>query len=168
MLIIYTGQGKGKTSAATGQAIRALGQGLVVVFGQFLKRDGQAGEQKILGNLLGQNFWASGIGFFRQETERKKHQKKVLELLQWAEQKVDSGIDMLILDEAIYVLNMNLLQRQDIENLITHCREHDVHLVLTGRGAPEWLIEQADLVSEIREVKHPYRTGIKAQKGIEF
>ncbi|WP_457572574.1 cob(I)yrinic acid a,c-diamide adenosyltransferase [Desulfovulcanus sp.] len=168
MLIIYTGQGKGKTSAAVGQAIRALGQGLVVVFGQFLKQDGQAGEQKVLKDLLGQNFWASGIGFFRFECERKKHQKKVQKLLRWAEQKIESGIDMLILDEAIYVLNMNLLQKEDIEKLITCCRKHDVHLVLTGRGSPEWLIELADLVSEIREVKHPYRTGVKAQKGIEF
>jgi cob(I)alamin adenosyltransferase len=151
-----------------GQAIRALGQGFKVVFGQFLKRNGQAGEQKVLKELLDENFWASGIGFFRFGTEKKKHQKKALELLEWAEQKIDSGIDMLILDEAIYALNMKLLRKQDIEKLITHCRKHDVHLVLTGRNSPEWLTTLADLVSEIKEVKHPYQKGIKAQKGIEY
>jgi len=168
MLIIYTGQGKGKTSAAVGQAIRALGQGFKVVFGQFLKRDGQAGEQKVLKNLLGLNFWASGIGFYRSKNQKEKHQKKVQELLDWAEQKIISGIDMLILDEAIYALNMDLLQKQDLEKLITYCTNHNVHLVLTGRSSPEWLTNLADLVSEVKEIKHPYQKGIKAQKGIEY
>jgi cob(I)alamin adenosyltransferase len=167
MLLIYTGNGKGKTSACVGQAIRAMGQTLSVAFGQFMKRDEQAGEQEMLRELLGDDFLASGAGFYR-GADHDMHRGKVEELLQWARERLDHGVDMLILDEAIYALNHGLLLEDEVRGLIERCRGEDRHLVLSGRGAPDWMIELADIVSEITEVKHVYASGGKARRGIEF
>ncbi len=167
MLLIYTGNGKGKTSACVGQAIRAMGQKLSVAFGQFMKRDNQAGEQEMLGELLGDDFLVSGAGFYR-DTEYEKHREKAEELLRWARERLDHGVDMLILDEAIYALNHGLLLEDEVRGLIERCRGEDRHLVLSGRGAPAWMVELADIVSDISEVKHIYAQGGKARRGIEF
>ena len=167
MLLIYTGNGKGKTSACVGQAIRAMGQKLSVAFGQFMKRDNQAGEQEMLGELLGDDFLASGAGFYR-DMEYEKHREKAEELLRWAGERLDHGVDMLILDEAIYALNNGLLLEDEVRGLIERCRGEDRHLVLSGRGAPAWMVELADIVSDICEVKHVYAQGGKARRGIEF
>ncbi|MDO9584339.1 MAG: cob(I)yrinic acid a,c-diamide adenosyltransferase [Desulfomicrobium sp.] len=167
MLLIYTGNGKGKTSACVGQAIRAMGQTLSVAFGQFMKRGDQAGEQKILSDLLGEDFLASGAGFYR-DTDYDRHREKAEELLQWAGERLDHGVDMLILDEAIYALNHGLLLEGEVRGLINRCRDEDRHLVLSGRGAPAWMVELADIVSDISEVKHVYAQGSKARRGIEF
>jgi len=167
MLLIYTGNGKGKTSACVGQAIRAMGQTLGVAFGQFMKRDDQAGEQKMLSELLGEDFLASGAGFYR-ETDYALHREKAEELLQWARERLDHGVDMLILDEAIYALSHGLLLEDELRGLIERCRNEDRHLVLSGRGAPAWMVELADIVSDIAEVKHVYAQGGKARRGIEF
>ena len=167
MLLIYTGNGKGKTSACVGQAVRALGQRLRVAFGQFMKRADQAGEQEMLSELLGANFLASGAGFYRQ-AQFEKHRAKAEELLLWAGERLDHGVDMLILDEAIYALNHGLLLEDELRGLITRCRDEGRHLVLSGRGAPAWMVEQADIVSDITEVKHVYANGGQARPGIEF
>lgn len=167
MLIVYTGNGKGKTSASVGQAVRALGQGFKVVFGQFMKRPGQAGEQKILGDLLGEDFRAGGLGFFRKEEERAEHAAVALELLNWALGRVAQA-GMLVLDESLYALGHGLISRQDLEKVIAACEDTGAHLVLSGRGAPDWLVERADLVTEMGEKKHPYAAGVTAVRGVEF
>lgn len=167
MLLIYTGNGKGKTSACVGQAIRALGQGLSVAFGQFMKRGDQAGEQKMLAKLLGENFLASGAGFYR-DTDYDTHREKALQLLHWAGERLDRGVDMLILDETLYALNHGLLLEDEVRELIRRCKDQDRHLVLSGRGVPAWMVELADIVSDITEVRHIYTEGGKARRGIEF
>ncbi|PKN40624.1 MAG: cob(I)alamin adenolsyltransferase [Deltaproteobacteria bacterium HGW-Deltaproteobacteria-18] len=167
MLLIYTGNGKGKTSACVGQAIRALGQGLTVAFGQFMKRGDQAGEQEMLAKLLGENFLASGAGFYR-NTDYDTHREKALQLLHWAGERLDRGVDMLILDETLYALNHGLLLEDEVRELIRRCRDQDRHLVLSGRGVPAWMVELADIVSDITEVRHIYSEGGKARRGIEF
>ena len=167
MLIVYTGNGKGKTTACVGQAVRALGQGLSVAFGQFMKKDGQAGEQKMLAELLGEDFLASGAGFFR-DAEFAKHREKAETLLAWAGERLDDGVEMLILDEALYALNHGLLKDDEVRGHIDRCREQGRHLVLSGRGAPDWVTELADIVSSVTEVKHIYAQGGKARRGIEF
>jgi len=167
MFLIYTGNGKGKTSACVGQAIRAMGQTLSVAFGQFMKRGDQAGEQELLSELLGEDFLASGAGFYH-DKDFEKHRKKAEELLCWARERLDHGVDMLILDEAIYALNHGLLLEDEVRGLIERCRSEDRHLVLSGRGAPSWMIDLADIVSDITEVKHIYAQGGKARRGIEF
>ena len=139
MLIIYTGDGKGKTTAATGQCIRALGSGLKVGFAQFMKRDGQAGEQKLLSQLLGDNFLAGGEGFFRQESARETHELAAAKVLGWAVEQLEQGLDLLVLDEILYAIGAKLLNKQSVLQVIDLARATDTHLVLTGRGIPDWL-----------------------------
>lgn len=168
MLIIYTGNGKGKTCASVGQALRAHGQGLSVSFTQFMKSDVHAGEQKLLLKLLGEDhFYIGGCGFFRDESQRHQHREKALETLRWCLKQTES-VDMLVADELLYALGQQLITQLEIEKLINTCAAHDTHLVLSGRGLPLWLEGKADLVTEMREIKHPYAAGIPASKGVEF
>lgn len=167
MILIYTGNGKGKTSACVGQALRALGQELRVGFGQFMKKDVRAGEQVLLERLLGENFRAGGRGFFRREEEREEHRAAARTLLSWARERLPR-LDMLVLDESLYALRAGLLERAEVEALLREARERSCHLVLSGRDAPRWLMDMADLVTDMGEVKHPAQSGVKAQRGIEF
>lgn len=167
MLLIYTGNGKGKTSASVGQAVRAMGQGLKVAFAQFMKSDVKAGEQRLLERELGTDFFIGGCGFYRNEAEKEKHRAAALEVLDWAGARVQSH-DMLLLDEALYALGAGLVSDDELKRLIGRCRAGGTHLVLSGRGAPEWLLAEADMATEMTPLKHHFDAGIKAQKGIEF
>lgn len=167
MILIYTGNGKGKTCACVGQACRALGQGLRVAFAQFMKRDGEAGEQRLLSTLLGEGFYAGGMGFFRSEAERAAHREAALTTLAWAKKRVPR-MDMVILDESLYALGSELLTAEELTSVLTLCRQQSVHLVLSGRNAPLWLKEEVDLVTDMQEIRHPWRQGVTAQKGIEY
>lgn len=168
MILIYTGDGKGKTSAAVGQCIRALGQGLRVAFGQFMKKTGVGGEQIILAQLLNDRFGAFGAGFYRSQDEFPAHREKAVQLLCQAQVWLNQGLDMLILDEALYVLHEALITCEEMELLLKQCTTQNCHLVLTGRHLPGWLHSKADLISEIIAVKHPYERGEKAAPGIDF
>lgn len=167
MILVYTGDGKGKTSACVGQTVRALGQNMVVAFGQFMKRDGQAGEQVMLAKLLGEHFFAGGLGFLRNDADRPAHREAALRVLEWAQAQLDQ-VDMLVLDESLYALGSGIVEQQELEQLIAAARATGRHLVLSGRNAPDWLVEAADLVTSMTEIKHPWRTGVKAAPGIEF
>ncbi len=167
MLLIYTGNGKGKTSACVGQAIRALGQGLRVAFAQCMKEDGKAGEQKMLRSLLGDLFYVGGKGFFRHEEERLLHREAAVSTLAWAQTRLPN-LDMLILDECLYALKADLLTQKELLEFIEKTVLCNTHVVLSGRGAPDWLLEKADLVTEMLEVKHPWRGGVGATLGIEY
>jgi cob(I)alamin adenosyltransferase len=168
MIIVYTGEGKGKTSAAVGQCLRALGRGLRVAFGQFMKKPDQAGEQNMLSELLGPRFLASGAGFYTDRRDYEPHRRKALDLLAAIEGWLDQGLDMLILDEALYALGAELLTAEEMERILNRVAAEGTHLVLTGRGLPDWLERRADLVSEIKVVKHPFSQGRKPVPGIEF
>ncbi len=168
MLLIYTGEGKGKTSAAVGQTIRALGQELRVAFCQFMKRPDQAGEQVILKQLLQEDFLAGGKGFLRPGQDSAPHQKAAAATLAWARERLLRGMDLLVLDEALYALSAGILTREDLEEFCKDCAVKGVHLVLTGRGLPEWLLQLADLVTEMQPEKHHFEKGVSAQAGIEY
>lgn len=170
MILVYTGEGKGKTSACAGQALRALGQGMGVAFGQFMKRDVGAGEQQLLRRLLGPRFRAGGLGFLRHEEDRPAHRAAAAELAAWAREQAGQ-VDMLVLDEALYALGAGILTREDLAPLLEMARGSRGavrHLVLSGRGLPDWLAGEADLVTEMQERKHPWRQGVPAAPGIEF
>ncbi len=167
LVLIYTGNGKGKTSACVGQSIRALGQGLKVSFVQFMKRNQEAGEQVMLKQLLGDDFFASGLGFFRNEDERSKHRQAALNGLSFVYERLET-MHMLILDESLYALDAKLLMQEEVENLLIKSKEYKTHIVFSGRNAPKWLMDKADLVTEMQEIKHPWQQGIKASKGIEY
>lgn len=167
MILVFTGDGKGKTSAAVGQTVRALGQGLRVGFFQYMKREGAAGEQEILRSLLGDSFASGGLGFLRDEKEFPAHRKAAFALTERVIGHIP-GLDMLVLDEALYALKAALLTRDELRGIIALCEKNNAHLVLTGRNVPEWLVERADLVTEMREIKHPHTQGVLAARGIEF
>lgn len=167
MIIVYTGNGKGKTSACVGQSVRALGQDMQVAFAQFMKQDGQAGEQRMLSRLLGENFLAGGRGFLRKPEQRPAHRKTALTTLHWALERLPQ-VQMLVLDESLYALSAEILLREELETVLDKAREHETHVVLSGRNIPDWLLEIADLVTEMGEVKHPWQQGIGATRGIEF
>lgn len=167
MILVYTGNGKGKTSASVGQAVRAMGQGLRVAFAQFMKRPDQAGEQRMLADLLKERYYAGGRGFFRTEESRPDHREAALAVLDWAQKELETS-DMLVLDESLYALGSGLLLEEELKALISAARRGNTHLVLSGRGLPDWLRDEADLVTEMREIKHPYADGHKAVRGVEF
>jgi len=167
MILVYTGNGKGKTSACVGQAMRAIGAGLRVAFVQFMKKEGVAGEQLVLYQLLGERFRAGGRGFLRMEEDRPQHREAALHTLHWAFDALPD-VDMLVLDEALYALGAGILLPEEVRGLVDKARTCGVHLVLSGRGVPEWLEAEADLVTEMEERKHPWQQGHGAVRGIEF
>ncbi len=168
MIVVYTGDGKGKTSAALGQIIRALGHGLRVACAQFMKRDDVAGEQRFLASQLGDDFLVGGLGFFRDNQDRPRHREAALSTLAWLSSKVEADVQVLVLDELLYALGAGVLEQEELQALLDRARERNVHLVLTGRGLPEWLGRQADLITEMLPVKHPFNQGQGALKGIDF
>ncbi len=167
MVIVYTGNGKGKTSACVGQAIRAHGNSLHVCFAQFMKSDQQTGEQQFLQHLLQENFFIGGKGFFTKEEQRAEHSAAAKRVIAWAQEKI-AVTQMLILDECLYALKSHLITQEEVTQLITLCNAKGVHLVLSGRGLPSWLTDLADIVSEIAEIKHACKSGVPATLGIEF
>ncbi len=163
LILIYYGRGKGKTSACVGQAVRAAGNGLKVVFGQFIKRENIAGEQKILACIPGIKFKASGNGFLK--GDKSLHREKAQELLSWTSSQ---KADMLILDEALNALAHDLISRTDLANYLRAQASCDYHLVLSGRDVPDWLIQIADTMTEMKEIRHQHKAGIKALPGLEY
>ena len=170
MLLVYTGNGKGKTSASLGQCVRAVGGGLSVIFVQFMKKDHVAGEQKVLSTLPGVRWYAGGKGFFRKESQRDDHRAAAEETYLWTLDQLEKPepCHMLIMDECLYALGAGLLTREEVQRVIDLTAARGIHLVLSGRGLPDWLKEQAQLVTEMREIKHPIHQGISAAKGIEY
>jgi cob(I)alamin adenosyltransferase len=169
LVIVNTGNGKGKTTAALGLLLRAWGQGLRVVMLEFLKaRTGRWGEIRAA-ERMGVEIIPLGKGFTWMSENIE--QDRALALAGWEQcrAKILSGhYDVVIMDELTYPLKYGWL---DIEEVLDTLRQRDprLHVVITGRYAPEALITYADLVTEMREIKHPYKTqGIRAQKGIEF
>lgn len=166
VILIYTGPGKGKTSACIGQAVRALGHGMAVVFAQFLKRPGVAGEQKILQEMLGDSYRAGGLGFFRHEEDRADHRHAAVCLFSWATAR---PCQMLILDECLYALGAGLLLKGELEQVLEgYHRREDKSLVLSGRGMPDWLRSWGDIITSMECSKHAYDVGVHAVKGIEY
>ncbi|RMG84649.1 MAG: cob(I)yrinic acid a,c-diamide adenosyltransferase [Candidatus Dadabacteria bacterium] len=170
LVIVHTGPGKGKTTAALGLALRAVGQGLRVAMVQFIKGSWKYGELKAPEFLPGFEITPMGRGFVNLGSEEPDPQDVALarETLAAAREKLLSGrYDMVILDEINYAVDYGLVPVEDVLRLIRE-KPQGVHLVLTGRNARPEVIEAADLVTEMREIKHPFREGVKAQKGIEF
>ena len=168
MILVYTGKGKGKTSAALGQVIRALGNGLGTACVQFMKRDGVAGEQVMLKKLLGDDYLAGGLGFYKSPQDFQRHRAASLEALGWAVGRLESGIRLCVMDESLYALNQGLILRAEMEALLDLAARREAHLVLTGRHAPDWLVDRADVVTEMVSRKHHFALGWTAVPGVEF
>jgi cob(I)alamin adenosyltransferase len=167
LLVLHCGDGKGKTTAALGLALRAIGHGMKVCMVQFIKGKWQSGEHHVdLGDAF--EIHPMGEGFTWDTKDRERDKEMVRAGWQLAMDKADSGnYRMLILDEFLYVLSYDYFPLDEVLDFINN-RPDNLHLVLTGRNPPQELIDVADLVTEMKAVKHPYQAGIKAQKGIEF
>ncbi len=171
-VIVYTGDGKGKTTAALGMAMRAIGRGWRVLMVQFMKGTWHYAELETAKRLAPDfEIVPMGKGFYKILDDRyteKDHHVAALAALRFAREKMESGqYDLLILDEVNNAVSTSLLPLAAVLDFLD-AKPVDLNIVLTGRGAPQELIDRADLVTEMREVKHPYQKGILAQKGIDF
>ncbi len=172
LVIVHTGSGKGKTTAAIGLAVRAWGQGLRVLILQFIKGGWKYGELKALQKFSPQmEIRQLGEGFTQRGSDQAKRERDcaaAAAALQTAIEAMHSGTwDMIILDEINYAVKFGLVEEAQVLSLLEQ-KPSSLHLVLTGREARPAIIAQADLVTEMTEIKHPYAAGIKAQAGIEF
>ena len=170
LVLVNTGQGKGKTTAALGLALRTLGHGGRVAVVQFIKGAWQPGEAKALQSFGDQLQWhALGEGFTWETQDRDRDRQLVAQA--WQQSLVylrDPAVQLVLLDEINVALKLGYLPVEDVLAGVDE-RPELTHVVLTGRGAPQALIERADLVTEMSLVKHPFREqGVKAQLGIEF
>lgn len=169
LLIVNTGDGKGKTTAALGMLLRAWGRGFRVCVVQFLKAEtGQWGEIKAA-RKLGIEWNATGDGFTWTSKDMDETVARALHGWDLAQRKIASGeYDLIVLDEFTYALHYGWLDTQAVIDWLRANRPPELHVVITGRSAPQALIDYADLVTEMRVVKHPYDQGVTAQAGIEF
>lgn len=172
MVIVYTGHGKGKTTAALGVALRAIGHGFKVCMVQFIKGEWYYGELNSLKKLepdfelivAGKGF----IGIIDDDHNFEEHVRAAKTALSIVEQKISLGcFDIIILDEINYAVQLGVLKLEDVMKIVQN-RPKNVSLILTGNYACEEIISLADLVTEMREIKHPYKKGITAKKGIDF
>ena len=172
LVMVFTGDGKGKTTSALGMAMRAVGQGKKVLMVQFIKDFSGYGEIKFAKKYprtveiysMGKGY----VGIFGDKLPLSEHKKAAKKALEFARGKGLSGrYFMIILDEVNVALKLRLLKIDEVIRFIKRL-QNKVHIVLTGRDAPKKLIQIADLVTEMKEIKHPFRRGILAQEGIEF
>ncbi len=170
LLIIYTGNGKGKSTAAFGAAFRSLGRGFKVAVVQFIKGSWVSGEIKSLEKFGKQvDYFAVGEGFTWETKSLEKDMALARKGWDKCKEFLEAGQhDVYLFDELIYVLKYNFLYVDDVRRTIQKLRPKNAHVILTGRDAPAELVDDADLVTEMREVKHPYQKGIMAQPGIDY
>lgn len=171
LILINTGNGKGKTTAALGTALRHAGYGRKVMFLQFIKGTWKYGEMEALNLIPNITLVRSGAGFYKildDKYPEEVHKQAAADGLQLARQAVSSGeYTLVVLDEIIYAIGEGLLALADVLDMLK-LRKPEVSVILTGRGAPPELIELADTVTEMREVKHPFQQGVLALKGIDY
>jgi cob(I)alamin adenosyltransferase len=172
IVIVYTGNGKGKTTASLGVALRAIGHGLRVCIIQFIKGEWSYGELNSIKKLepdlelivAGKGF----IGIIDDDHAFEEHVRAAKTALDIVQQKISlDTFDIIILDEINYALHLGVLQLADVMKILQNRPKH-LSLILTGNHASEEIITLADLVTEMKEIKHPYKKGIKAKRGIDF
>ncbi|MDH5696566.1 MAG: cob(I)yrinic acid a,c-diamide adenosyltransferase [Dehalococcoidia bacterium] len=166
---VFTGDGKGKTSAAIGAVIRALGHGLRVYIVYFMKGDYPYGERSILSQLSNVTMASFGSKGFIDPTNIKPEEKEQAKraLVAAREAMLSGSYDLVVLDEVNLAAAWKLIELDDVVRLIDD-KPKDVELILTGRRANTQLIKLADLVTEMLKIKHPYDEGVTARKGIEY
>jgi len=172
LVIVYTGNGKGKTTASLGLCVRAVGYNQKVCIIQFIKGSWKYGEldgiKKLAPNV---ELYQKGLGFvgiIDDKLDKSEHIKAAGEALEFAREKINGGVyDIVILDEINVAIQLKLIEVNDVIDILEN-KPKSLDLVLTGRNARDEIIDRADLVTEMREIKHPFQKGIKAKKGIDF
>ena len=172
LVIVYSGNGKGKTTAALGMALRAVGHNYKICMIQFIKGSWHYGEIDSSRRLepefeliaIGKGF----VGILDDKHSKEEHKKIANEAIKISKEKIQSGkYNIIILDEVNYAINLGLIDVDVVLDLIK-LKPPELNLVLTGNHAKTKIIEVADLVTEMKQVKHPFQLGIKAKKGIDF
>jgi len=168
LVIVLTGRGKGKTTAALGVVLRAWGRGMKTVVLQFMKaRTSNYGENRAA-KKLGIEMIPLGEGFTWLSEDIEKDKGTARECWEMAREKIASGqYDIVVLDEMTYPMSYGWIPVEEVIDTLRQ-RPEGLHVIITGRDAPQELIDFADLVTEMREVKHPYEKGVKARPGIDF
>ena len=171
LLIVFTGNGKGKTTAALGMALRTIGHGYKVAIIQFIKGGWTTGEEKALKNLSSNISWHSlGEGFTWETQDRIRDEKLVQEAWGLAKEYIKKEYyKLIILDEVNIAIKLGYLDSEEIITFLKSINNRKNHIVLTGRGASDSIINYADLVTKMELIRHPFKEqGIKAQKCVEF
>ena len=177
MLYIFTGNGKGKTTAALGQAVRAVGEGKRVLMVQFIKGPWASGEDEILMSHPVQNgggfklvkMGKGFVGILGDSLPREEHEQAARDALAFAQQEgLSDAWDMIILDEVNNAVSLGLISAISVLDFLQATSHKLQAIILTGREAPQEFIDRADLVTEMREVKHQYNEGKKARRGLEY
>jgi len=171
LIHIYCGDGKGKTTAATGLAVRAAGTGMQVLFARFLKNE-TSGELNILDGIpqIEVIHMEKSYGFYQSLSDREKEEMTAMYRRLWdeVEQRAGSGqYDMLVLDELMAAYNYGILLNDRVHRFL-ETKPEKLEIVMTGRNPSEELMEYADYISEIKKIKHPFDRQVTARKGIEF
>jgi len=168
LLHVYTGQGKGKTTAAFGVALRAMGWGQRVAIVQFIKGKWKTGERAYAESIPQLTFFVMGRGFTWESDDLSRDTKAAVEAWKKSKELIQSAeYDVVILDELTYVINYGFVPLAEIVETIKG-RPVRTHVIITGRKASPELIEMADLVTEMQSIKHPYQNGIPALRGLDF
>lgn len=174
LLIVHTGKGKGKSTAAFGLVARALGHGMRIGIVQFVKGRWETGERRVLEHFPDQiDLRTMGEGFTWETQDRARDMRAAAAAWQAAQEMIeacrgsDPRYDMVLLDELNIVLRYHYLPLDEVVAFLGN-KPYELHVVVTGRNAKPELIDIADLVTEMQLVKHPFRAGVKAQRGIEF
>lgn len=167
LIQVYTGDGKGKTTASVGATVRAAGNGLKVLFVQFIK-EAKSGELEILKkfpDLIKIIICTTG---FIYDKPKKAQIQAVKECLESVKELIRSSrFDIVVLDEFTLAVKLGLISKKEAEQILQLKPEH-TELIITGRDAPEWLIDKADLVTEMKKIKHYFDRGVNARRGIEY
>jgi cob(I)alamin adenosyltransferase len=168
LLVVYTGDGKGKTTAALGVVFRALGRGMKPAVVQFIKGKWKTGERTYAETIPGLVFFTMGRGFTWESEDISRDKRAAQE--GWAEARrlmMSGEHEVVVLDELTYVLNYGFVPVDEVMEALA-ARPSHVHVIITGRSAPEPLVAAAELVTEMRNVRHPFEKGIPAQVGLDF
>ncbi|MGD0677832.1 MAG: cob(I)yrinic acid a,c-diamide adenosyltransferase, partial [Polyangiaceae bacterium] len=164
----YTGHGKGKTTAALGLVFRALGRRMRVAVVQFIKGRWKTGERSFAETLPGLEFHVMGLGFTWESDDLSRDKDAAIAAWKVARDFIQSGQrDVVVLDEMTYAFHYGFVSLEEVLEAL-RTRPRHVHVVITGRNAPEALVEAADLVTEMKAIKHPFEHGEPAQIGIDF
>ncbi|XXT20365.1 cob(I)yrinic acid a,c-diamide adenosyltransferase [Sorangium sp. So ce429] len=168
LVVVYTGHGKGKTTAALGMVFRALGRGMRVAVVQFIKGKWKTGERLFAETLPGLTFLVMGRGFTWESDDLSRDKAAARAAFQEAAALIAGGEqDIVVLDEITYALHYGFVAEEELLAAL-RARPAHVHVVITGRNAPDALVALADLVTEMKSVKHPFEQGMKAQIGVDF
>lgn len=169
LIIIHTGDGKGKSTAAFGMVLRAWGRGMKTCVIQFIKSDTAVWGETMAARKLELEWITTGDGFTWDSKDLNETAARAVHGWELAQEKIASGkYDLIVLDEMTYPFQFGWLNEDEVTGWLAANKPEKLHLVITGRDAPQKLIDMADLVSEMKAVKHPFDKGIYAQPGVEY